>query len=50
VIAVGRRGLLPPPPPHLLDIADPVEGPAGAVASATVEIEQALEPLLALLR
>jgi protein-tyrosine phosphatase len=48
--AGARRGRLQPPPPHLLDIADPVDGPDGAVAAATAEIEQALAPVIALIR
>jgi protein-tyrosine phosphatase len=49
-MASGRRGLLRPPPPDLLDVVDPVGGPEGAVATAAQEIEQALIPVLALLR
>jgi protein-tyrosine phosphatase len=47
--AAGRRGALVPPPPAELDIADPVDGPEGAVAVAAVEIEQALLPVIRLL-
>lgn len=49
-VAAGRRGLLQVPAPQLFDIADPVTGPQGAVAVAAAEIEQALVPLVALLR
>jgi protein-tyrosine phosphatase len=49
-VAGGRRGRLQAPPPHLFDVADPVEGPDGAVAVAAAEIEQALAPVIALLR
>lgn len=49
-MASGRRGLLSPPPRHLFDVADPVDGPDGAVAAAAAEIEQALAPMIALLR
>jgi protein-tyrosine phosphatase len=49
-IATGRRGLLQAPAPHLFDIADPVAGPRGAVAAAAAEVEQALAPLVTLLR
>jgi len=47
--AAARRGALVPPPPAELDIADPVDGPEGAVAVAAVEIEQALLPVIRLL-
>jgi protein-tyrosine phosphatase len=45
----GRRGSLATPAPHLLDIADPVGGPPGAVEATAHEIEEALRPLVALL-
>jgi protein-tyrosine phosphatase len=48
-LAVARRGLLAAPPPQLLDVADPVGGPEGAVVTAAEEIEQALRPIVALL-
>jgi len=48
-VAGARRGILTPPPPHLLDIEDPVGGPEGAVEVAAAEIEQALRPVIALL-
>jgi protein-tyrosine phosphatase len=48
--AAGRRGHLKPPPPKLLDVADPVDLPRGAVTLAADEIQQALEPVVALLR
>lgn len=47
--AVARRGQLQPPPAHLFDIADPVDGPDGAVVVAAAEIEQALAPVVALI-
>jgi protein-tyrosine phosphatase len=49
-VAGARRGRLQPPAPHLLDVADPVDGPDGAVAAAAAEIEQALLPVIALIR
>lgn len=49
-VVSGRRGLLPPPLPQLLDIADPVAEPEGAVAIAADRIERALAPVVALLR
>lgn len=49
-LAGSRRGLLQPPPPDLFDIADPVGGPDGAVAAAAAEIEQALAPVIDLIR
>jgi protein-tyrosine phosphatase len=49
-VATACRGRLQAPLPHLLDIADPVDGPAGAVAAAADEIERALAPVIVLLR
>jgi protein-tyrosine phosphatase len=49
-LAAGRRGMLQAPPPEMLDIIDPVGLPPGAVATAAVEIEQALRPVIALIR
>jgi protein-tyrosine phosphatase len=48
-VASRRRGSLPPPPGHLLDVVDPVGGPPGAVAASAREIEAALWPLIDLL-
>jgi protein-tyrosine phosphatase len=48
-VAAGRRGLLRAPAPELLDVADPVGGPAGAVEEAARQIELALRPVIALL-
>ncbi|MDQ1289146.1 MAG: low molecular weight protein-tyrosine phosphatase [Actinomycetota bacterium] len=45
----GRRGRLRPPPPEMFDVADPVDGPRGAVTAAADEIERALGPVVALL-
>lgn len=49
-VAGRRRGTLAPPPPRLLDVQDPVDGPPGAVQAAAQEIEEALRPVLFLLR
>jgi low molecular weight protein-tyrosine phosphatase len=49
-VVTRRRGRLTPMPPRLLDVQDPVGGPAGAVEVAAREIEEALMPVLALLR
>ncbi|HEY6797824.1 MAG TPA: hypothetical protein VI248_24375 [Kineosporiaceae bacterium] len=48
-VATRRRGSLTPPPPHLLDILDPVGGPPGAVEVSAREIEVALWPLVEVL-
>jgi protein-tyrosine phosphatase len=48
-VAGARRGMSAPPAPHLLDVADPVEGPDGAVEAAAREIESALLPVVALI-
>jgi len=48
-VAGTRRGARTPPPPRLLDVDDPVDGPAGAVEVAAREIEQALAPVVLLL-
>jgi len=45
----ARRGVLTPPPPHQLDVDDPVGGPEGAVEIAATQIEVALHPVIALL-
>lgn len=50
VVAGRRRGAAAPPSPQLLDVADPVGGAAGAVAVAVREIEDALRPVLDLVR
>jgi protein-tyrosine phosphatase len=49
-VAGHRRGGLTAPAPHLLDVADPVGQPDGAVEVAAREIEDALRPVLELLR
>src|SRR5689334_15090876 len=47
-VATHRRGELTAPAPHLLDVADPVGLPQGAVEVAAREIEDALRPVIGL--